>query len=185
MPAAWKPRRSSPWVPIALLVLGSLLFGSAGLNGYVILAVLYAAATLHVGWGLIRRYWRKRHPPTWTQVMNTASRYLIGVSIVDFEIAVLAIIAAVRASGGDRILGAVFAGVLTVGGGILVANAVAVSRYRSGRPPGRLSWLARRSAYERGCAYCADDSNMSAEDLEQLAGDEARQMVLVRCPRCR
>src|SRR5262245_13237420 len=111
MPASWTPRRSSPWVPIGLVGLGLLLFGSAVLDGHVILAVLYAAVTLHVGWGLIRRYWRKRHPPGWTQVMNTASRYLVGVSIVAFGIAVLAIISAVRASGGDRILWAGAAGV--------------------------------------------------------------------------
>jgi hypothetical protein len=165
-------------------VLGVLLFRTAVLDGHTVLALAYAAATLHVGWLLIRRHWRKRHPPGWTKVMNTASRWITGVSTFAFGTAVLATISAVRTSGDDRILWAVGAGVLSVCGAVTVANTVALHRYRSGRPLGRLSWTVRRSSFQRGCAYCADDSNMSAENLEHLAGDEDRQMVLVRCPRC-
>lgn len=35
-----------------------------------------------------------------------------------------------------------------------------------------------------GCDYCADDQNRFYGHVLQIASDEARQMILLRCPRC-
>lgn len=35
-----------------------------------------------------------------------------------------------------------------------------------------------------GCEFCADDQNRLYGHIDQLASDEARQMILLRCPRC-
>ena len=37
---------------------------------------------------------------------------------------------------------------------------------------------------DRGCDYCADDANMYFGHVEQVASNEAAQMLLLRCPRC-
>lgn len=50
--------------------------------------------------------------------------------------------------------------------------------------------LARASArYPRdvvnfGCDYCADDQNRFFGHVEQVADNEERGMILIRCPRC-
>jgi hypothetical protein len=35
-----------------------------------------------------------------------------------------------------------------------------------------------------GCEYCADDQNRFFGHVEQIADDEERRMILIRCPRC-
>lgn len=35
-----------------------------------------------------------------------------------------------------------------------------------------------------GCDYCADDQNRWFGHVEQIADDEERRMILIRCPRC-
>ena len=35
-----------------------------------------------------------------------------------------------------------------------------------------------------GCDFCADDQNRFYGHLPQRGSDEARQMILLRCPRC-
>ena len=42
---------------------------------------------------------------------------------------------------------------------------------------------ARRLA-ERGCEYCADDSNMYFGRVSQIASDEDNRTLLLQCPRC-
>ena len=38
---------------------------------------------------------------------------------------------------------------------------------------------------EFGCDYCADNQNRWFGHVEQIAADEERRMILIRCPRCR
>jgi len=38
---------------------------------------------------------------------------------------------------------------------------------------------------EFGCDYCADDQNRWHGHVTQIGSDETRQMILLRCPRCR
>ena len=37
---------------------------------------------------------------------------------------------------------------------------------------------------EFGCDYCEDDQNRWYGHVTQIASDEARKMLLLRCPRC-
>ena len=37
---------------------------------------------------------------------------------------------------------------------------------------------------EFGCDYCRDDQNRWYGDVTQIASDESRHMILLRCPRC-
>jgi hypothetical protein len=176
-------RRHPVWVDVGLIVVGLLLFRYAVLTGETGLAVLWAGATLLIAWRLIRRPWLKRHSQDWTQIWTSAFRFNLGGSILSLGLAVAATISAVLASGGDRILEASYAAVLYVCCGFLGLGAVGVHRYRSGRPLRRLSWVFRRP-FRRGCSYCSDLSKLSAGNLNQLAGAEALQGLLVRCPRC-
>lgn len=41
------------------------------------------------------------------------------------------------------------------------------------------------SDVEFGCAYCADETNFHYGHVAQVGSDEARRMILLRCPRCR
>jgi hypothetical protein len=184
MPESGRPRRSSrAWVEIGFLVLGSLGCLYYVQRGNIGLAGLLAGAAVFSAWRVRLRHRFKQRPPDWTQVTTMGLQFHIGSGIVILGIAVLATISADRASGGDRILWAVGAGVLYVLVTDQVLSAIAVYRYRSGRRIGRLAWM-YPLALRRGCTYCADDSNMDSAHLDQLAGNEARQMVLVKCPTC-
>jgi hypothetical protein len=184
MLASGRPRRSSPaWVEVGFLVLSTLLCLYAVQRGNIGVAGLLAGSAVFSAWLARVRYRFKQRPPDWTQATTMALHFFIGSGVVLLGIAVLATISAVRASGGDRILWAVGAGVLYVLVADQVLSAVAVNRYRSGQRIGRLAWVFPL-AFRRGCAYCADDSNMDSGHLEQLAGNEARQMVLVKCRTC-
>lgn len=35
-----------------------------------------------------------------------------------------------------------------------------------------------------GCDYCRDDQNRLYGHVDQIASDEARHLILLRCPRC-
>ena len=37
---------------------------------------------------------------------------------------------------------------------------------------------------EFGCDYCADDQNRFYGHVKQLAADDEREKILLRCPRC-
>lgn len=37
---------------------------------------------------------------------------------------------------------------------------------------------------ERGCGYCADDSNLYFGHVEQIGSSDALRKLLLRCPRC-
>jgi hypothetical protein len=176
-------RRHPAWVDVGLIVAGLLLFRYAMRAGETGLAVLWAAGTLLTVWRLIRRPWLDRHPRDWTQIWTSTFRFNLGCGIVSLGLAAAATVSAVAASGSDRIVDAVYAAVLYAFGTFFALGAVGFHRYRSGRPLGRLSWVFYRP-FRRGCSYCADDSNLSAGNLEQLAGGEALQGLLVKCPRC-
>jgi len=55
-------------------------------------------------------------------------------------------------------------------------------------------WLVRISSFARrvrgtrsvdyGCEYCADDGNLLFGHATQVATDEERGFILLRCPRC-
>ena len=42
----------------------------------------------------------------------------------------------------------------------------------------------RKRRVEFGCDYCRDDQNRFFGHVTQVASDETRQMILLRCPRC-
>jgi hypothetical protein len=171
------------WLWIAGVVFFSYRFVESVRDGHVGSAVFAAVTALFGVRLLVRSFRPQQRPRDWTQAWTSAFRFNLGSSILGFGFAVLATISAVQASGSDRIRYAVLAGVLYVIGAFFGLGTVGFHRYRSGRPLRRLSWVFR-SSFRRGCAYCADDSNMNSGNLEQLTGDEARQMLLVKCPRC-
>jgi hypothetical protein len=175
--------RSWAWLWTTGIVFFSYRFIESVRDGHVGSAV-FAAVTTLIGVRLLVRSFRlQQRPRDWAQTWTSAFRFNLGSSILGLGFAVLATISAVQASGGDRIRYAVLAGALYVIGVFFGLGTVGIHRYRSGRPLRGFSWVFR-SSFRRGCTYCADDSNMNSQNLEQLASDEARQAIVVRCPRC-
>ena len=154
-----------------MAIAGCLLLSVSGVvRGDTPLAVVGGALALLAGWLLVRRLRLGRHPQAPAQMWAFAFRFLIGSSVIAFGLAILTTYAAIQAAGGARILYVVVAGLMYECGAVTALSAVAVH-------------MLRRS-YRRGCAYCADDSNMNLEHLEQPAGSEGRKEILLRCPQC-
>jgi len=170
MPATGWSGRLSPWVHIVAIAGCLLLSVTAVLRGHPAFAVVGGALALLAGWLLVRRLRLVRHPQAPAQMWAFAFRFLIGSSVIALGLAILTTYAAFQASGGARILYAIVAGLMYECGAVAALSAVAVHMLRR--------------AYRRGCAYCADDSNMNLEHLEQPAGSEGRKEILLRCPQC-
>jgi hypothetical protein len=170
MPATgWWSGRLSPWAHIGIIVVCLPLSLNGMLRGTTGVAVVCGGLAVLDVWLVIRRLrlgQRSRDP---AQMWTFARRFLLASSIFTFGLAVLATNSAVQASGGDRVLFAVCAGVLYEFGVVMMLSALVVQMFRRG--------------FRRGCPYCAEDSNMYFGHLEQFAGNEARREIL-RCPKC-
>lgn len=170
MPATGWSGRLSPWAHIGAIAGCLLLFVTGLLLGNIEVAVLGAGLALLAGWLLVRWWSLEQRPQAPAQMWAFAFRFLVGSGVIALGLAVLTTHAAFQASGGARILYAVLAGVMYECGAVAALSAVAVHMLRR--------------VYRRGCAYCADDSNMNVGHLEQPAGSEGRKEILLRCPKC-
>src|SRR5262245_149764 len=137
--------RTWAWLWIAGIAFFSYRFIESVRDSHVGAAVFTAVTALICVRGLVRSLRPRQRPRDWAWIWVSAFRFNLGSSILGFGFAALATVAAVQASGGDRIRYTVLAGVLYVIGGFFGLGAVGVHRFRSGQPLRRLSWVFHRS----------------------------------------